>query len=46
VLVSKFLNIVAKNGFGHHWIVGQGTHYASTINELFRALGIKVHSVL
>ncbi|MEX2684197.1 MAG: hypothetical protein Q6373_021685 [Candidatus Sigynarchaeota archaeon] len=46
VHVNKFLATVASHGLGHHWIVGQGTFYASTIESLFQSLRIKVVSVL
>ena len=46
VPVDKFLATVNQNGLGHHWIVGQGTHYIQTLDQIFRALNVRVHKVL
>ncbi|MBN2152428.1 MAG: hypothetical protein JW839_13330 [Candidatus Lokiarchaeota archaeon] len=46
VPVGEFLDTVSNCGLGHHWVVGRGTHYARTLDELLRALGIRVCKVL
>ncbi|NMC07679.1 MAG: hypothetical protein GYA24_20870 [Candidatus Lokiarchaeota archaeon] len=43
--VDVVLATIASRGLGHHWIVGQGTHYAPVLQNLFQTLGVKVISV-
>ena len=44
ISVNKFLNIVAENGFGHHWMIGYG-HVKKELEDFCKLVGLRYMSV-